>query len=73
MIVPPTSNYFGHEQTSPTTSIYFASAAVAVESSRVTASSSASWSRFSPHSDFVDGHVSTRVVHGLRLATITGR
>jgi len=55
VIVPPTSNYFGHEQTSPTTSIYFASAAVAVESSRVTASSSASWSRFSPHSDFVDG------------------
>ena len=39
--------------------IYFASAAVAVDSSRMTASSSASWSRFSPPSNFVDGHVST--------------
>ena len=38
---------------------YFASAAVAVDSSRMTASSSASWSRFSPPSDFVNGHVST--------------
>ena len=33
--------------------------AVAVDSSRMTASSSASWSRFSPPSNFVNGHVST--------------
>ena len=39
--------------------IYFATAAVAVDSSRMTASSSASWSRFSPPSDLVNGHVST--------------
>ena len=41
--------------------IYFATAAVAVDSSHtcMTASSSASWSRFSPPSDFVNGHVST--------------
>ena len=39
--------------------IYFASAAVAVDSSRMTASSSASWSRFSPPSNFINGHVST--------------
>ena len=39
--------------------IYFASAAVAVDSSHVTASSSASWSRFSPPSNFVNWHVST--------------
>jgi len=39
--------------------IYFASAAVAIDSSHMTASSSASWSRFSPPSDFVNGHVST--------------
>ena len=39
--------------------IYFASAAVAVDSSGMTASSSASWSRFSPPSNFVNGHVST--------------
>jgi len=41
--------------------IYFASAAVAVDSSHrpMTASSSASWSRFSPPSNFVNGHVST--------------
>ena len=38
---------------------YFASAAVAVDSSSMTASSSASWSRFSPPSNFVNGHVST--------------
>jgi len=39
---------------------YFASATVAVDSSHRTASpSSASWSRFSPHSTFVNGHVST--------------
>ena len=35
------------------------SAAVAVDSSHKTASSTASWRRFSPPSDFVNGHVST--------------
>ena len=39
--------------------IYFASAAVAVDSSHVTAFSSASSSRFGPPSNFVNGHVST--------------
>ena len=39
--------------------IYFASAAVAVDSSHMTASSSAFWSRSSPPSDFVSSHVST--------------
>ena len=39
--------------------IYFASSAVALDSSRVTASSSTSWSRFNPPSNFVNGHVST--------------
>jgi len=39
--------------------IYFASAAVAVDSSHMTASSSASWSRFSPPSNFVNGHAWT--------------
>jgi len=53
--------------------IYFASAAVAVDPSNMTASSSASWSRFRPPSNFVNGHVSTMCVHGLSLATITGR
>ena len=55
--------------------IYFASAAVAVDSSHMTASSFASWSRFSTPSKFkfclwarVDS-----VVHGLSLATITQR
>ena len=38
---------------------YFASAAVAVDSSHMTASSSASWCRFSPPSNFVNGHMST--------------
>ena len=38
--------------------IYFASAAVAVDPSNMTASSSASWSRFRPPSNFVNGHVS---------------
>jgi len=38
---------------------FFASAAVAVDSSHMTASSSTSWSRFSPPSDFVSGHVLT--------------
>jgi len=51
---------------------YFASAAVAVDSSHMTASSSASWSRFSPPSNFVNGHLPT-MVHGLSVATITGR
>ena len=39
--------------------IYFASAAVAVDSSHMTASSSTSLSRFSPPSNAVNGHVST--------------
>ena len=38
---------------------HFASAAVAVYSSHMTAPSSASWSRFSTSSNFVNGHVST--------------
>ena len=38
---------------------YFASAAVVVDFSRMTASSSASRSRFSPPSNFVNPHVST--------------
>ena len=37
----------------------YLSAAVTVDSSHMTASSSFSWSRFSPPSNFVDGHVST--------------
>ena len=37
--------------------IYFASAAVAVDSSHMTLSSSTLWSRFSPPSNFVNGHV----------------
>jgi len=49
---------------------YFASAAVAVDFNRMTASSSALWSRFSPPSYFVNGHVSTMRVHGLSLATM---
>ena len=40
-------------------SYYFASAAVAADSSHTTASTSASWSRSSPPSNFVNGHVST--------------
>ena len=39
--------------------IYFASGAVAVDSSHMTASSSTLWCRFSPPSNFVNGHVST--------------
>ena len=39
--------------------VYFASAAVAVDSSHMPASTPALWSRFSPHSNFVNGHVST--------------
>jgi len=38
---------------------YLPSAAVAVDSIHITVSSSASWSRFSPPSHFVNGHVST--------------
>jgi len=38
---------------------YFASAAVIVDASHMTASSSALWSRFSPPSNFVNGHKST--------------
>jgi len=38
--------------------IYFANAAVAVDSSHMSASSFASWCRFSPPSNFVNGHVS---------------
>jgi len=38
---------------------YLASAAVAVDSSHMAASSSDSWTRFSPPSNFVNGHVST--------------
>jgi len=34
-------------------------AAVTVDSSHMTASSSALWSRFSPPTDFVNGHMST--------------
>ena len=41
------------------TRYYFASATVAVDSSHMTASSSASWSRFGSPSDFVHGHLST--------------
>jgi len=39
--------------------LYFASAVVSIDSSHLTTSSSALWSRFSPPSNFVDGHVST--------------
>ena len=52
--------------------IYFTSAAVAVDSRHMTASSSAVWSRFSLLSNFVNGHVDN-MVHGLSLVTITGR
>ena len=40
-------------------SFYSASAVVTVDSSHMTASSSASWSSFSPPSKFVSEHVST--------------
>ena len=49
-------------------SIYFASAAVAVDSSHMTASSSASWSRFSPLSNFFQWARVDYVLHGLSLA-----
>ena len=39
--------------------IYFASAAVAVDSSNMTTSSSSLWSRFGPPSNFVNGYLST--------------
>jgi len=39
--------------------IYYTSAAVAVDSSHMTASSSASWSGFSPPLNFVNGQTST--------------
>ena len=63
----PASEEYGHaDQWVPTSSMgfplvcyiyyYFASAAVAVDSSRMSASSPASWSRFSPPSNW---HVST--------------
>jgi len=42
-----------------TVTLHFLSAAVAVDSSHMIASSSASLSRFSPPSNFVSGHVST--------------
>ena len=48
-----------HRYTHSVLFIYFASAAVVVDSSHMTASSSASWSRFSPPSNFVNGHRST--------------
>jgi len=49
--------------------VYFASAAVAVDSSHITALSSASWSTSRPPSNFaVDS-----VVHGLLLTTVTGK
>jgi len=38
---------------------YFASAAVAVDSSHMTTPSSALWSKFSPPTNFANGHVST--------------
>ena len=63
--------------TSSKVTCYFASAAVTVDSSHMIASSSASWSRFSPTSNFVNFcqfclHADN-VLHGLLLATITGR
>jgi len=42
-----------------TNSYYFTSGAVAVDSSHMSASSSPSWSRFSPPSNVVNGHVLT--------------
>ena len=55
-----TEMVYPHEDavTRPST-YYFASAAVAVDSSRMTASSSASWSRYSSPSNFVNGPMST--------------
>jgi len=44
---------------SPSPLFHLATAAVAGDSSHMTASSSASWSRFSPPSNIVNGHVST--------------
>ena len=50
---------YKHEKAMKYVTYYYASAAVAVDSSHTTASSSAAWSRFSPPSNFVNGHVST--------------
>jgi len=69
-VLPPTVlGHTVHHQLSLSTALlspalysiiyYFASAAVAVDSSHMTASSSSSWSRFSLPSNFVNGHVST--------------
>ena len=44
---------------SVTAFIYFASAAVTVESSHITTSSAALWSKFNPPSNVVNGHLST--------------
>jgi len=52
---------------------YVVSAAVTVESSYVTVSSSTLWSRFSLPSDFVNGQRVDNVVRDLSLATVTGR
>jgi len=49
--------------------IHFMSAVVDVDSSHITASSSTSWSSFSPPSDFVSGHMST-ILYG--LSSVTG-
>ena len=51
----------------------FVNAAVAVDSSCKTASSSASWSRFSPPSNFVNWHMSTMWFMVCCWSTITGR
>ena len=48
-----------HSAFNATDNYYFASAAVAVDSSHMTASSYTLWRRFSPPSNFVNGHVST--------------
>jgi len=55
---------------------YFASAAVAVDSSHMSAFSSASWSKFSPSTNFVNGHVSTmwfKVCHWASLSQIASQ
>ena len=51
--------WLGHSGVRAICYYYFASAAVTVNSSHMTVSSFASWSRFSPTSNFVNGHVST--------------
>ena len=57
--VSPTREANSSKQVAYCCGTYFASAAVAVDSSHMTASSSASWCRFSPPSNFVNGHMST--------------